>query len=342
MQTFNYIGAIHIHTTFSDGSKNVEEISKIAKKCGLDWIIITDHNTFDIKEGIYNGVYVIKGEEISNDETGHFLAFNTKNCIGEVPVSKAIELAHSQGGFGFAAHPHESKTRNNNAKPLRWADENIVPDGIEIWNWFSNWADNYNSKTIFNTMYSFLFRHSLVTKPCKDTLIWWDKLNNQTENIVPAIGGCDAHELIIKKYIIPVHVFPYKVHFKTLNNMITLRSPLNDDFNVAKTQILTSIKNGNNLIFNKKYYKNPILGKIFIKNNDEIILMGESIKLDNMTYLNIHLESEFLIKIIHNGNEILKTVDKNIHLLLNKKGKYRVEILRGDKGVIYTNPFKVI
>ncbi len=37
-------GAIHIHTTHSDGTSTIKEIAKAAKKAGLEWIIITDHN----------------------------------------------------------------------------------------------------------------------------------------------------------------------------------------------------------------------------------------------------------------------------------------------------------
>ena len=73
LNKYNSIGAIHIHSVYSDGTGNIDLISKAAKKAGLDWIIVTDHNSFDIEEGIYNGVYVIKGEEISPKNENHYL-----------------------------------------------------------------------------------------------------------------------------------------------------------------------------------------------------------------------------------------------------------------------------
>ena len=73
LNKYNSVGAIHIHSVYSDGTGNVDLISNAAKKAGLDWIIITDHNSFEIQEGIYNGVYVIKGEEISPKNENHYL-----------------------------------------------------------------------------------------------------------------------------------------------------------------------------------------------------------------------------------------------------------------------------
>ena len=77
---YKYIGAIHIHSNHSDGTGDVNLITKAAKSAGLDWIIITDHNNFDIEEGIFNGIYVIKGEELSPaDNHNHYLDITLYN-----------------------------------------------------------------------------------------------------------------------------------------------------------------------------------------------------------------------------------------------------------------------
>jgi len=38
-------GALHMHTTYSDGSGSVEDLARAARAAGLRWIIITDHDT---------------------------------------------------------------------------------------------------------------------------------------------------------------------------------------------------------------------------------------------------------------------------------------------------------
>ena len=242
---FIYRGCIHIHSEKSDGSGDINKITKCAKKSGLDWVVITDHNYYDLDEGIYNGIYVIKGEEISPENGNHYLAFDINELIkvSDNPQTY-IDAVHSQGGFGFSAHPDECLDRKNKYPALRW-DKAYIPDGVEIWNWFSSWGDKLNSQNIFTLMYSFLFKNSLVKIATQDTLNWWDKLNLNSEKIVPAIGGVDAHALKIKDYVIPVTVFPYKAMFKTIQNLLEINEPLSKDFQKAKKQILNAIKNGN-------------------------------------------------------------------------------------------------
>ena len=159
LKKFKYKGVIHIHSLNSDGSGDIETISKAAKKAGLSWIIITDHNFFDTKEGLYNGVYVIKGEEISPKKENHYIALGINKQIepNENPQVYINEV-RKQNGIGFAAHPDEYQKRKNNYPPITW-NKNFMPDGVEIWNWFSCWGDKLNSKNIFTLAYSYLFKH---------------------------------------------------------------------------------------------------------------------------------------------------------------------------------------
>ncbi len=335
---YSYIGAIHIHSKYSDGTGDINLISKAAKKAGLDWIIITDHNCLDTVEGFYNGVCVIKGEEIGYDNY-HYLAFGTKEVIKETDPLKYVQEVRNQGGFGFAAHPDESEKRNNNYRPIKWIDKSITPDGIEIWNWFSAWADNLNDKNLFALIYAYLFKYKLITKPKNETLEWWDKLNNKTENIIPAIAGIDVHALKIKKYIIPVTIFPYKEMFKTFSNIINLKSPLSDDFLTAKQQVLNAVKSGNNLMVNRKICK--VLPKIYIKNLTKSISFEKSLILDEQTYLSVNINRIAKIKIIKNGKVIIEKQAKFLDFHIIEQGKYRVEIIIGNKGYVYSNPIYI-
>lgn len=323
-QFFNYLGAIHIHTQLSDGTGDINSISKAAKKAGLNWIIITDHNNFDIEEGFYNGVCVIKGEEISPCTSNHYIALGIKNLINPSDnTQKFVDEVRAQGGFGFAAHPDEADNRKNKAHPIKWTDKSVIPDGIEIWNWFSDWADDYDESNIFKIAYSYFFRHKLIQGPHKETLKWWDELNKNSEHIIPAIAGVDAHALKISKYIIPIKIFPYKDCFKTLTNIIPLENKPPEDFEEQKNLILSSIKNGNNIMINRHVKKDIPL--IYIEDKSIII----------------KLSTKAQIKIIQNGNPIHSEINNNLKFPIQEKTKYRVEVYLKNQPWIFSNQISI-
>ena len=337
---YKYQGAIHIHTTKSDGTGDLSKIINAAKKTGLDFVIITDHNYIDCEEGIFDGIYVLKGQEISPKSENHYLIIGCEHTISpKNDLQENIKLVKHSGSFGFAAHPDESDIRKNANKPIKWTNKNIEPDGIEIWNYFSQWGDGYNSTNALTAAYSFIFRNNLVKKPYRETLAWWDNLNNKYDNIIPAIGGVDAHELIRKDFIIPVKVFSYEYSFKTIVNEITLKTPLSNDFKTAKIQIIKAIQKGNNIILNKKTHKKS--PEIFIQNTQYKAYSGDCLELDEQTYLCIKAKKTSNILVFRNGlkyNEYKGTILKT---QLSEKGKYRVEIEISNKGWAYSNPIIV-
>ena len=65
--------ALHIHTKYSDGTANHQELINIAEKANLDGIITTDHNIWvDGMSGYYgNGkkkTMLLVGEEVHNQK----------------------------------------------------------------------------------------------------------------------------------------------------------------------------------------------------------------------------------------------------------------------------------
>ncbi len=335
-----YLGAVHIHTKFSDGTGELKEICRAAKKAGLDWIIITDHNNMDIEEGFIDGICVIKGEEISPLCSNHYLALGINEVISpDLNPNDYVQAVRNQGGFGYAAHPDESDKRKNSNKPINWLDKSIKPDGIELWNWFSNWADNLCDKNIFTLIYAYFFRHKLVTKPKSETLNWWDELNKESEKIIPAIGGVDAHALKFNKYLVPVLIFPYKDMFETVTNVTYLDTKLSNEFKIAKKQISDALKEGKNLIINRKVCKQ--IPEININNLKKIVHIGNFIYYDNNTCINIKLKKVFEVSIFCDGELIFNKKIKKIKIPIHKKGKYRVEIGLNKLGYAYSNPIIV-
>lgn len=337
-------GAIHIHTLHSDGTGGLKEVVRAAKKAGLEWIVITDHNKMVVQEGMYDGVCVIVGEEISPQDGDHYLAFDIKTPVScDSSPQEYIDKVKEQGGFGFIAHPDESKTRKNSYKSLGWTDwETKGFEGLEIWNYMSNWADGYREKNPVNAVNSYLFRNN-ITGPTKKTLDWWDNLNNENSHIVPAIGGSDAHAFNIRRAFVTVKIFPYKSTFGKVTNFLNLDSPLSEDFESCKKAILNSIKTGRNIILNRGLKRGgkcacPVF---YIQNRYEQVYSGASIGLDNCSKLVIELPRKAEIKVIHNGEIVLQSRVKQIELENLKIGKYRFEAYYKGTPWIFSNPIAI-
>ena len=333
-------GAIHIHTTNSDGTGTLEQITKAAKKAGLEWIIITDHNNLACLkyEGWYNGLAVIVGEEISPDLGDHYLAFGIKEEIsGDSHPQEYIDEVNRQGGFGFIAHPDESTARKNNFKPLKWTDWDTKGfQGLEIWNYLSDWGDSYDPK---RGLYSYLFRHHMLKGPTPKVLDWWDKLNNENAEIFPAIGSLDAHALKYQCFKgFHVKIFPYCDSFKTITNYLYLEEKLSPNFNEAKNQIYKAIKSGNNLIINRIWSEKSDEINFYIENKTQKAFSGDKTALHENNTLTVKLPKMGNIKILHNGKIIRDVNTYEFQMSDLKQGKYRLEARYKNRPWVFSNP----
>lgn len=78
-----------------------------SKKCGLDGVAVTDHDTLEgaLKLRQRNDFLIIPGIEVSSRE-GHVLAINVTTPIPpKLSLCETIERIHEAGGIAVAAHP---------------------------------------------------------------------------------------------------------------------------------------------------------------------------------------------------------------------------------------------
>lgn len=349
MKNYEYPGAIHIHSTYSDGTSSIEQIAKEAKKAGLKWIVITDHNSIagleDGKEGFYEGVCVIVGQEISPDHYDHYMAFGLNEKISEKQEAQDfINEVNEKGGFGFIAHPDEQEVRENEYPALRWRNwevENFT--GLEIWNYMSDWVDTLAPANKFK---KFLKPDTTLHGPTEPTLKWWDKLNLYSEKVVPAIFGLDVHCFKYNFKGIPLKVFPYKKSFKTLQNFVQLSDFLSTDFNTAKNQIHEAIKNGNNIMIQNSL--GGFAGTVFTatKKNEHgrffKATAGEVFTIEDDFIIDVETPKVSEIRLYKDG-EVVKT-EQTKHLKYNtsEPGSYRFESYLEGRYWIMSNPIKVV
>ena len=184
-------GAIHMHTTYSDGSGPPEQLVAAARRAGLDFIAITDHNNFGAKgsEGYHDGVLTLVGAELST-RTGHIMGLGL-----EPPGFRMSGDAHDTiddilhaGGFAVVTHPLRSGESDWQEweMPGPWALELI--NGKSLWIGAAFWP-RLRALALYpvNANYALL---SLAHSP-DDVLARWDAL--LTQRAVVGTAGADAH-----------------------------------------------------------------------------------------------------------------------------------------------------
>jgi hypothetical protein len=359
---FEYSGAIHMHSTYSDGSGSVEEIAKSASECDLDFYILTDHNTLKAKdkgyEGWHDGKMLIVGYELNDKKNqNHYMVLGADEVVGafenlpngelgsRLSAREYVKEVKENGGFGFIAHPHEERTHLPGHPAYPWTEWDTDDfDGIEIWNHMSEWAEGLTES---NKVNRFLHPLRSIVAPFDVTLKKWDELNIKRK--VVGIGGIDAHAH--KQNIMgffEVEIFAYKVLFKSIrtNVIIDCELQIGDEkkFKSDKKLIEDALKYGRSFIVN--YYHGTGKGFRFFAEHDDLHFgMGDTVEIEKSKnkriLLKAFLPSEAKIKLIYNGNCIDERTGFDAMWDCDQKGVYRVECWKGDKGWIFSNHIRV-
>ena len=235
-------GVAHIHTTHSDGGGTVADIESAAAAAGLDFVIVTDHNSLAAKprEGYGDtGVLTIVGTEISNHE-GHLLAVGlpapTYRFSGD--GLDTLRDLDDLGSLSFAAHPESPR------EDLRWTGWNLPGDwGIEILNGDSQWrAAGWTSLLATALLYPLNSDYSLLRllrRPA--ALSRWDDLLARRH--APAIAGADAHGTL-RPAAATLPLPTYEAVFRIAQNYVLLEQPLSGNAPADTAAILAALARG--------------------------------------------------------------------------------------------------
>ncbi len=339
---FHYGGAIHIHTTESDGTKILEDIAELGQQVDLDFMLFSDHmnlnNRDNGKEGFYGKTLVLVGYEHNDlNDKHHYLLFDSPRVYPENMTAKEfVKAGADDNSIGIMAHPDEIRTKLKEYPSYPWLDWDVEGfTGLELWNQMSEWTEKL---TKYNKIKMTFSPRKSIVSPTERILKKWDKLN-LTKKFV-GIASVDAHAFPIKVGPLKIEIFPYKVHLKTLKTFLILNETLSSDFNTAKTQLYNAIRNCNLYFANVKWGEADDF-EFYAFNNSEKAKIGGRLELDSNTKLVVKLPSKATIKIIHNGNKIAQTESDELQLNVTEKGIYRIEAWKGNKGWIFSNHIRI-
>ena len=359
---FEYSGSIHIHSKFSDGSGTVDEIAGYAEDTGLDFIILTDHNTLKAKdkgyEKWYGNTMLIVGYEVNDlKNKNHYLVFGMDKVTGtfeklhdgdlgnRLSALEYVSEIKKKGGIGFLAHPHEKRNHLPEHPPYPWtAWESEDFTGIEIWNHMSEWAEGLNES---NKLQRFLHPLKSIIAPPEITLKKWDELNEKRK--VVAIGGIDAHAHKHNIMGFEFEIFAYKILFKSIRTHVLVDTEFEKgnalNFESDKRQVIDALGKGRSFIVNNYY--GPGKGFRFVAEYDGVnYTMGDEIIFDKSKNKKVifrtFLPSEAKIRLIHNGNCADELAGLDCIWDSDEKGSYRIEAWKDNKGWIFSNHIRLI
>jgi hypothetical protein len=305
-----YLGALHQHSTFSDGKQGVDEVLISNISSGLHFGYLTDHNTAaGLAEWVQgsrlvaefdsfgNPIYFLamRGVEVTTDY-GHFQSLGVGNVLeqadinplkGDVPIDEIREIVQEivrSGAIATINHPFATSVLGFNY----WE---IVEefDGIEIWNGLYPTNRNENLRA-------------------RDK--WFELLEEYRAGnlkFIPATGGSDNHD--ITGYYRAAYADrsteekAYKDDYLrrgVYSNMPSLAVYVEGE--LTEESVKQAILNGNSYLTNGPRIVANIGGKIY---GETYILNQETsinISLDLFSYGNIQE-----LRIIKNG-EIIQTI----------------------------------
>jgi hypothetical protein len=176
---YDYRGAIHLHSTYSDGMGGVDEIMRCANDVGLDFVVLTDHDTTqpidDGHEKWHDSTLLMIGLEITPAKN-HYIAFGDGKLKGakmlrQKSTQEYIDAVAEQGHLGFIAHPDHTGTQRFGIPPLPW-DEWTVSNftGMGIWDLQTDWQSKLDRENITIDVYDNFARH--LSGPTSSAASW--------------------------------------------------------------------------------------------------------------------------------------------------------------------------
>jgi len=345
---------LHIHTVYSDGTGDHNEIGNAALQAGIDVVIVTDHNV--LVQGMERffqrdeqKTLLLVGEEVHDrtrqPQKNHLLVIGAVREMSPYSAKpqRLIDQVEKTRGVLFIAHPYDPQLKALGEEDISWIDWDVRGfTGIELWNAMSEMKSIVHNR--LDGLFYTLFPQAIARGPHPTVLKKWDELTQKGQKVI-AIGGSDAHAFDMRLGPFQRRVFPYVFHFRTINTHILTEAPLSGDLDSDRQMVVDAIRRGHAFIG----YDLPGSTRGFRfggQGKDGSVIMGDEVRMGNGITLQIRLPTKTECRLICNGAPIHTWHNQEICThIATIPGAYRVECYVDyagrRRGWIFSNPIYV-
>lgn len=248
-----YIGNLHSHSVYSDGTGRHNEIARAAIAAGLDFVVVTDHNV--LVKGVEgyrylddHRVLLLTGEEVHDPtrqpQRNHLLAYEADEELAPRAADPQglIDAASENGGLTFLAHPADFAAPLFGEGDLSWVSWGVEGfTGLEIWNFMTEFKTLLTSwpRAIY-----YAYRPQKIARgPHPEIISRWDQMLAAGRRVV-AIGNADAHAFPVRKGPLRRVIFPYEFLYRAVNTHVITQAPLRGDVKRDRRLLFEAIGRG--------------------------------------------------------------------------------------------------
>lgn len=360
----DYKGVTNVHSVVSTGSGEIQQIIDAAQAAGLDFISLTDLNSFEKPmtfSGYHSNLLVFVDGEYSylNSRLLNVLATTDKHLKGvgrsQVLFAELLSQKQRESDLGLLVLAHPLKPN------YRWAgDYPEGLDGLEIINlkmvWQSAWLKEKLS--FFWSLLTFPFNDQLALlrlfRAPEEEVILWDELSQKRHTI--GLAGADADAKLALSKTLFFRYPSYQTLFSLVRNHVLLRSELTGNYASDSEKIGAAVRGG------QFYMSLDILGDpkgfnaTVVNDKGEVSPMGSQLTFEPGLKLQINLPQKpkvpFDVIVYRNGERVLNSNALSTSYNVQEPGVYRVMVRviptlplpDGKKWIpwIYANPIYVL
>ena len=337
------LGAVHVHTHHSDGTGSVAEVAAAAGECGLDFVVISDHDTLDGRadggQGWHGRVLAAVGAEVATRKNWHLLALGPS----EVPerhkldAAGALDFLDRAGARTLAAHPHgrglSGRKRDMRDWPF-WSHPRLA--GCEVWSYLQDWAAGFR----FWRRRDYLLKNvaSKIQGPPDWLLARWDA--EAERRPFAGLGALDNHAK--RPPFSRQLFFPHPEMLGRMTNRVRLSRPLPADGDAAAGELSAALAAGRCTFAREELAPSQGFDFRATAADGRVLRSGDSAPVGTGAQLVVESPVEAELRICRRGEVIASTDGKKLEHAVTEPGAYRAEARLENKAWCFSNHVRLL